>query len=100
MRSPGRSSTDLTERHSRLQGGKAYAVSRESGLLQSNTAVTLRDRSPRSVPEPSFDVTGSPWKGTRGVFVASEGGRGPGLLLPWFSDEYDTGRTAYPTRAC
>lgn len=48
----------------------------------------------------SFDVTGSPWKGTRGVFVASEGGRGPGLLLPWFSDEYDTGRTAYPTRAC
>jgi len=58
------------------------------------TTVTLCDRSPRSVPEPSFDVIGSPQERMRRVFVASEGGRGPGLLLPWFADEYDTGRTA------
>ena len=40
------------ERHYRLSGGEAYAVSHESGPSQSNTWVTLRDRSPRSVPEP------------------------------------------------
>ncbi|MFD7137330.1 pPIWI_RE module domain-containing protein [Streptomyces sp. NPDC059894] len=48
----------------------------------------------------SFDVSGSLWERVRCVFVASEGGRGPRLLLPWWADEYDTGWTAYPTRAC
>jgi hypothetical protein len=33
------------ERHYRLSGGEAYAVSHENGPLQSNTMVTLRDRS-------------------------------------------------------
>ena len=47
------------ERHSRLLDGKAYAVSREPDPSQSNTETALRDRSPRSVPEPRSDSTSS-----------------------------------------
>jgi hypothetical protein len=47
----------LRERHFRLSDGKAYAVSHEPASSQSNVEVTLRDRTPRSVPEPSFDTT-------------------------------------------
>lgn len=36
-------------------GSGAYAVSREPGPPQSNTAVTLRGYSPRSVREPGID---------------------------------------------
>lgn len=44
---------DLTERHSQRYRGGACAVSREPEPSQSNTAVTLRHRTPRSVPEPT-----------------------------------------------
>lgn len=49
------------ERHFRLPGSQAYAVSHDPAPSQSNTKVTLRDRSPRSVPEPTFDVTRLLW---------------------------------------
>ena len=49
-------SRHLRERHFRLPADEAYAVSREPDSSQSNNGVTLRDDSPRSVPEPSFET--------------------------------------------
>lgn len=43
------------------RGPEACAVSREPDSSQSNNEVTLRDHSPRSVREPSFDSTWARW---------------------------------------
>ena len=50
-----RTGKHLRERHFRSSDDKAYAVSHEPVSSQSNIEVTLRDGSPRSVPEPSCE---------------------------------------------
>lgn len=80
------------QRNSRVTGGGC--VTSLGSHLEVLPGVTSRG-SARSMSV-SFDVTGSPWEGMRCVFVASEGGRRTGLLLPWCADEYDTGAPAGP----